>query len=218
MARARVVLTEQLTFVLPRTSSRRRPSHHQDVRTRWYSFVKMTQDPLTWPLCKKFIRAYDSRSAGCSVMVRGDRMYEWPSRAGSECKRATGTIKTWDVQKQFGFVLCGNEELFPHVARMTNADETESVQAYGLAEGDRVEFEIEEPQRGRKGRQAINVSVLESSASFRSQRIWTPKPGDWHCLDCGFTIFERNEKCAKCHRIHSRRRSRSRSRRKCRRY
>ena len=46
-------------------------------------------------------------------------------------------------------------------------DETECVQTYSLAEGDRVEFEIQEPQRGRKGRQAINVSVLESSASFR---------------------------------------------------
>ena len=95
-------------------------------------------------------------------------MCEWPSRARSEyCKRATGTIKTWDVQKQFGCVLCGNEELFPHVARMTKPDETESVRTYSLAEGDRVEFEIpegdrvefeiEEPQRGRKGRQAINA-------------------------------------------------------------
>ena len=46
-------------------------------------------------------------------------------------------------------------------------DETECVQTYSLAEGDRVEFEIpegdrvefeiEEPQRGRKGRQAINA-------------------------------------------------------------
>ena len=35
------------------------------------------------------------------------------------------------------------------------ADETESVQTYGLADGDRVEFEIEELQRGRKGRQAM---------------------------------------------------------------
>ena len=92
---------------------------------------------------------------------------------------------------------------------------------YGLCEdfdeGDRVEFEIEEPQRGRKGRQAINVSVLESSASFRGQGIWPPNPGDRHCTDCGFTNLERNGKCAKCHRIHSRRRSRSRSRKKCRR-
>ena len=151
-------------------------------------------------------------------MVRGDPVYEWPSRAGSECKRATGTIKTWNVQKQFGFVLCGNEELFLHVARMTKPDETESVQTYGHAEGDRVKFEIEERQRGCKGRQAIKVSVLESSASFRGQRIWTPKPADWHCTDCGFTNSERNEKCAKCHRNHSRRRSRSRSRNKCRRY
>ena len=112
------------------------------VRTLPDSFVKMTQDPLTWPLCEKFIKAYDSRSAGCSIMVRDDRMYEWPSRARSEyCKRATGTIKTWDVYKQFGFVLCGSEELFLHVARMTKPDETESVQTYGLAEGDRVEFE-----------------------------------------------------------------------------
>ena len=86
-----------------------------------------TQDPLTWPLCEKFIGAYDSHSAGRRIMVRGDPMYEWSSRAGSECKRATGTIKTWNVQKQFGFVLCGNEELFLHVARMTKPDETESV-------------------------------------------------------------------------------------------
>ena len=55
-------------------------------------------------------------------------------------------------------LLCGNEE-FLHVARMTKPDETESVQTYGLAEGDRVEVEIEEPQRGRKGRQAINVKI-----------------------------------------------------------
>ena len=42
---------------------------------------------------------------------------------------------------------------------MTKPKETESVQTYGLAEGDRVEFEIEEPQRWRKGRQAINVKI-----------------------------------------------------------
>ena len=42
---------------------------------------------------------------------------------------------------------------------MTQPNETESVQTYGLAEGDRVEFEIEEPQRWRKGRQAINVKI-----------------------------------------------------------
>ena len=41
--------------------------------------------------------------------------------------------------------MCGNEE-FLHVARMTKPDEAESVQTYGLAEGDCVEFEIEEPQ------------------------------------------------------------------------
>ena len=56
------------------------------------------------------------------------------------------------MQKQFGFVLCGNEELFLHVACMTKPDETESVQTYGLAEGDRVEFEIEEPQGVKVGR------------------------------------------------------------------
>ena len=55
-------------------------------------------------------------------------------------------------------LLCGNKE-FLHVARMTQPNETESVQTYGLAEGDRVEFEIEEPQRGRKGRQTINVKI-----------------------------------------------------------
>ena len=42
---------------------------------------------------------------------------------------------------------------------MTNPDETESVQTDGLAEGHRVEFEIKEPQRGSKGRQAINVKL-----------------------------------------------------------
>ena len=36
---------------------------------------------------------------------------------------------------------------------MTKPEETESVQTYGLAKGDRVEFEIDAPQRGRQGRQ-----------------------------------------------------------------
>ena len=70
---------------------------------------------------------WNCRAVALRSMVRGDPMYEWSSRAGSECKRATGTIKTWNVQKQFGFVKYGKEELFLHVARMTKPDVTESV-------------------------------------------------------------------------------------------
>ena len=48
---------------------------------------------------------------------------------------------------------------FLQVARMTQPEETESVQTYGHAEGDRVKFEIETPHKGRQGRQAIDMKI-----------------------------------------------------------
>ena len=42
---------------------------------------------------------------------------------------------------------------------MTKPEETERMQIYGLAEGDLVEFEIEAPQGGRQGKQAINEKI-----------------------------------------------------------
>ena len=53
-----------------------------------------------------------------------------------------------------GAHLYGNQA-FLHVARMTKPEETERVQIYGLAQGDRVEFEIEAPKGGRQGRKKL---------------------------------------------------------------
>ena len=50
-------------------------------------------------------------------------------------------------------------------------DETECVQTYSLAEGDRVEFEIQEPQRGRKGRQAISPPMTPCTTTTTTATI-----------------------------------------------
>jgi CspA family cold shock protein len=66
---------------------------------------------------------------------------------------AQGTIKWFNATKRFGFIepADGGTELFVHRSEIENYD------SHGLADDQRVEFEVGE---GRRGRQANSVRVI----------------------------------------------------------
>ena len=66
--------------------------------------------------------------------------------------------------KQFGFVSCGDQELFLHAAYIADADECEAAQCNGLLAGDRLATDIAKPPRGASCKQAQHVRVLAGAA------------------------------------------------------
>lgn len=64
----------------------------------------------------------------------------------------TGTVKFFNDERGFGFIQPddGGKDIFVHVNGL-NGD-------FSLLEGDKVSYEVEE---GRKGPNAVNVSIVE---------------------------------------------------------
>lgn len=72
----------------------------------------------------------------------------------------TGTVKWFDVEKGFGFLAAEDgEEVFVHASSLDPGTV--------LRGGDRVEFGVID---GRKGKQALSVTVLEPTASVSKAR------------------------------------------------
>ena len=69
-------------------------------------------------------------------------------------ERLTGRVKWFNSQKGYGFIVPdnGGKELFVHFSAI------ESAGYKTLKEGQRVEFEIEQSDKGDK---AVNVKVIE---------------------------------------------------------
>lgn len=68
----------------------------------------------------------------------------------------TGTVKTWDVSRGFGFITSDDDDdddLFVHLS-----DVHRSVSNQRLFEGQRVKFDI---RRDMKGDRAINVKIIK---------------------------------------------------------
>eukprot|EP00931_Biecheleriopsis_adriatica_P046121 TRINITY_DN2646_c0_g1_i1.p1 TRINITY_DN2646_c0_g1~~TRINITY_DN2646_c0_g1_i1.p1 ORF type:complete len:194 (+),score=17.97 TRINITY_DN2646_c0_g1_i1:121-702(+) len=172
-------------------------------------------------------RGRDSRSRS-----RGKRSR---SRGRGAKNHDKGTINTWNLDKQFGFVSCdgGGPDLFTHAEQITDEDKRWQAKKKGLRRGDRISFDIQEPQDGKKSHQAVNIEVIElvkrsrspsrrRSRSRRSPRGFgrpaTTREGDWECSKCGEYNFARNIECRKCRapkpRGDSRGRGRSPSRRR----
>lgn len=63
----------------------------------------------------------------------------------------TGTVKWFDSEKGFGFITSEGKDVFVHFSQI----QTEGFKT--LAEGDQVEFEIKD---GERGPQAVNVVKL----------------------------------------------------------
>ncbi|HGY55808.1 MAG TPA: cold shock domain-containing protein [Caldithrix abyssi] len=66
----------------------------------------------------------------------------------------TGTVKMWDAQKGFGFIVCDDDEdeIFVNIN-----DLHPSVVQKRLAEGQRVKFDVRSDMKGDK---AVNVRLL----------------------------------------------------------
>ncbi len=75
---------------------------------------------------------------------------------------ATGTVKWFNAEKGFGFIqTAGSPDVFAHFS---------AIQGNGfkkLNEGDEVEYEVEEGQRG-KGPQARNIVVTRAAPATAS--------------------------------------------------
>ncbi|CAE7264614.1 unnamed protein product [Symbiodinium sp. CCMP2592] len=84
-------------------------------------------------------------------------------RDGGGGKREKGTINTWNNDRQFGFVSCdsGRQDLFTHAEYITDTNARYDAKTRGLRRGDRISFEVEEPQGNKKSQQAVNVEILE---------------------------------------------------------
>lgn len=66
-----------------------------------------------------------------------------------EKERFQGTVKFFNAEKGFGFIktAASNEDIFVHATGVTEE----------IQENDQVEFEM---QQGRKGMNAVNVTVI----------------------------------------------------------
>jgi len=150
---------------------------------------------------------------------RGDsrRRSRSASHRRSSRRREVGTVNTWNVGKQFGFVSCTScdrPDLFIHAEYFENLEQRQKAKTRGLRRGDKIEFEVEEPQAGKKSGQAVHATLIEavrrspSGSRSRSRgrgrdppRQPRPniefRPGDWEC-QCGFHNFAKNTFCMKC--------------------
>mmetsp|Transcript_61496 Transcript_61496/g.97510 ORF Transcript_61496/g.97510 Transcript_61496/m.97510 type:complete len:190 (+) Transcript_61496:82-651(+) len=89
---------------------------------------------------------------------------------GGDGKREKGTINTWNADRQFGFVSCdsGRQDLFTHAEYITDTNARYDAKTRGLRRGDRIAFDVEEPQGNKKSMQAVNVEILELVKRSRS--------------------------------------------------
>eukprot|EP00434_Breviolum_minutum_P006806 symbB.v1.2.006000.t1/scaffold338.1/size227548/2 len=139
-------------------------------------------------------------------------------------KREKGTINTWNTDRQFGFVSCdsGRQDLFTHAEYITDTNARYDAKTRGLRRGDRIAFDVEEPQGSKKSMQAVNVDIIELVKRSRSPsrrrsrsrgnrgrgrsrsrgrgntRPNEQRAGDWECPKCGFYNFARNNECRGC--------------------
>eukprot|EP00439_Symbiodinium_sp_Y106_P022652 s5463_g2.t2 len=130
------------------------------------------------------LRAYrSSAEAARTAMGRSRSRSQSRGRSGSRPrggggggKREKGTINTWNNDRQFGFVSCdsGRQDLFTHAEYITDAwmhkpeaalvldtNQRYDAKTRGLRRGDRISFEVEEPQGSKKSMQAVNVEMID---------------------------------------------------------
>mmetsp|Transcript_64581 Transcript_64581/g.166218 ORF Transcript_64581/g.166218 Transcript_64581/m.166218 type:complete len:142 (+) Transcript_64581:61-486(+) len=82
----------------------------------------------------------------------------------SDRKKETGIINSWNVEKQFGFISCdGNRpDVFCHAEGCRDLDLRDSVKQKGFRRGEKVRFDVKEPEGKRKKCEAMNVELVDS--------------------------------------------------------
>eukprot|EP00434_Breviolum_minutum_P029277 symbB.v1.2.025894.t2/scaffold2547.1/size76550/6 len=107
----------------------------------------------------------------------------------------TGTVNSWNVQRQFGFVSCDSsrQDVFLHAEAFKDLDVRDRVKKSGLQRGDHVRFDVKDTGRGKKP-EAKNVELDEQGRAGdrkrgRSRRSDSRSPPRRRSSDC-FRIGE----------------------------
>ncbi|CAE7204599.1 unnamed protein product [Symbiodinium natans] len=81
--------------------------------------------------------------------------------------KETGTVNSWNVERQFGFISCdGNRsDVFLHAEGFRDVDVRDRVKKNGLKRGERVRFDLKEPDGSRRKLEAKNVELVEDDRS-----------------------------------------------------
>mmetsp|Transcript_101613 Transcript_101613/g.287944 ORF Transcript_101613/g.287944 Transcript_101613/m.287944 type:complete len:153 (-) Transcript_101613:78-536(-) len=87
--------------------------------------------------------------------------------AAARKPKETGTINSWNNDKQFGFISCdGNRpDVFFHAEGVRDTDVRDMVKTKGLKRGDRIMFDVREPEGSRKKLEAMNVELVDEGRS-----------------------------------------------------
>mmetsp|Transcript_21255 Transcript_21255/g.35449 ORF Transcript_21255/g.35449 Transcript_21255/m.35449 type:complete len:131 (-) Transcript_21255:31-423(-) len=82
----------------------------------------------------------------------------------------TGTVNSWNVQRQFGFASCDSsrQDVFVHAEAFKDMEVRDRVKKSGLQRGDHVRFDVKDTGRGKKP-EAKNVELDEQGRSGERQ-------------------------------------------------
>ncbi|CAJ1365729.1 unnamed protein product [Effrenium voratum] len=102
------------------------------------------------------------------------------SRSGSRSRsfsmprkpRETGTVNSWNVERQFGFISCDSSrgDVFLHAEGFRDVDVRDRVKKNGLKRGDGVRFDVKEPGGSGKKLEAKNVELMDNDDSRKRSR------------------------------------------------
>ncbi|CAE8602398.1 unnamed protein product, partial [Polarella glacialis] len=91
------------------------------------------------------------------------------SKSAPRKPKESGTVNSWNTEKQFGFVSCdGNRpDIFCHAEGFPDFADRDVVKSKGLRRGDRLRFDVKEPDGSRKKLEAMNVQLVEDRRGRR---------------------------------------------------
>ena len=135
--------------VLP-PGTRRRPGC--SLQPRSLAGREKFQPPGSWPAARSTPPARSVTGWPKAIVARGPLAIAGAASTTKKVKMAQGTVKWFNGDKGYGFIAVeGGPDVFVHVSAITGGGYR------GLEEGQKVEFDI---TQGQKGPQADNVRVI----------------------------------------------------------